>query len=886
MQKDAAQHMVPHLVTDQSLLERPRLDTLFTEALQSPALLVSAGEGWGKTRAVYSFLAGYEADTVWVQLGPEDNLSWRFWEHYTGALSQIPGDPGARLADLGFPETILQFDRYMSLLYEEVRPRKKLVTVFDDFHLIRDPAIVNFFNRILAAPPAHAALILISRTEPALNTVSFLSRGILARITAEELRWSEEETGRYFQRLGLEPTGAELAQIHEQTGGWPLGVDIIARELRAGEKTGHYAPFIKTHIRKMENRFFNALDRERRHFLIKLSLINYWPLELLEGLSEGQRYIAEMDSLSPFIRYDTYLQGYRIHHIFLEFLREKQGQLPDEEVREIHRRAAEWYLKNRLVLDAAVNYGKAGDYEGILRAIDFLPRLPPGRVASLLLATIDRMLSSPAGAGPPTAGVCPPPRLPGEKGEDTRENGEGHALFLRHIIRPWLLLCLGRFDESAAEYRKALADFEARPPCPVRSRILAAAYHNLGTLTLLTCRVTRDYNCVPWFEQADRYYRETPESVRAQMSRCSLGSYVLQIGDPAGPGEIERALDTIATVIVHTAAALNGYLYGADSLARAELAYYQGDLNRAEQFARKAAYQGREKKQYEVENRALFYLMRLCIHSGDIKNLRGFRRRLETQLEIPDYLNRYTIHDIGMGRFHAQLGLTGKIAPWLRGNFEERELNARFHNFNVLVLAWCLFAEKNYPAALTVLKDRENRQELESFLLGKLEMTVLEAAIRYHLGDRNGALQNLERAWNMAAPNSLDMPFIELGEHMRPLADAALARQSAPDPNGGGIPRSWLESIRGRASAYNKKLLLMAEKYQTEETIIKQPATYLTLRERKILTSLSRGFTREEIVAETGLSLNTVKGTIRTVYGKLGARNRADAIRIAAAMRL
>jgi DNA-binding NarL/FixJ family response regulator len=273
--------------------------------------------------------------------------------------------------------------------------------------------------------------------------------------------------------------------------------------------------------------------------------------------------------------------------------------------------------------------------------------------------------------------------------------------------------------------------------------------------------------------------------------------------------------------------------------------------------------------------------MRLCIHSGDMKSLREFRWRLEAQLEIPDYLNRYTIHDIGTGRFYAQLGLTGKIAPWLRNKFRERDLNARFHNFNVLVLAWCLFAEKDYTAALKVLGDGKNRRELESYLLGKLEMTALEAAIRYHLGDEDGALRNLARAWNMAAPNSLDMPFIELGEHMRLLADAALAQGAVLAPEGGGIPRHWLESIRSRASAYNKKLLLAVEQYRAEEEAVKQPAAYLTLRERKILAGLAQGLKREEIAGKTGLSLNTIKGTIRTVYGKLGAQNRADAIRIA-----
>jgi LuxR family maltose regulon positive regulatory protein len=41
--------------------------------------------------------------------------------------------------------------------------------------------------------------------------------------------------------------------------------------------------------------------------------------------------------------------------------------------------------------------------------------------------------------------------------------------------------------------------------------------------------------------------------------------------------------------------------------------------------------------------------------------------------------------------------------------------------------------------------------------------------------------------------------------------------------------------------------------------------------------------TREEIADVSSLSVNTVKSTIRNLYNKLGAINKADAVRIAVA---
>ncbi|MDR1100358.1 MAG: LuxR C-terminal-related transcriptional regulator [Treponema sp.] len=845
------------LTRDRPFLDRPRLHKLFEAAIQNAVIMVTAGAGYGKTQAVNSFLSQYDADTIWVQLSEEDNLGGRFWEHYAGAIAQVREDTGAQIAELGFPETLRHFDRYMALLYEKNQPRKKYVTVFDDFDHIHEPLLLSFFNRILTVPLFNASIILIARTEPALNRISLLSRGILAEITIDELRFSQEEICRYFQMQYISLSPEELVQIHHDTEGWALAVDIIAQDLnREGKK--NYTPFFAGSFKKIEDTLFASMGKKQQLFLIKLSLIDYWPLELLEQLPEEQQYIAEIDRLNSFIRYDTFLQGYRIHHLFMDFLREKQGELSPGEIREVYRRAAEWCLKNKLKLDAAVNYERAGNYEGLLEAINTFPRIPSIRTASFLLETIDRMSSA--------------------QSFSLEEEEKESFFFLRYIARARLLISLGRFDESAEASWKAVKQFESLPPSPRRSRALSAAYNNLGTLMLFTCRSTKQYDCGLYFKQGYHYYLENPVTVWRQPSQSSLNSYLIQVGYPAGPGEIKQALEIMSPGMSYASAAMNGYLYGANTLAWAELAYYQWDLPRAEKFTRQAVHKAREKKQYEIENRGLFYLMRIYVHTGNFPEILEVQRQLEAQLEISEYLNRYTIHDVGMGRFYAHLEMTEKIAPWLRNEYEEGELNIRFHNYDFLVRAWRFFVEKDYAAVLRVLGQKEVRRDLETFVLGKLEITILEAVTRYHLEEEDEALRLLEYSWEIAAPNFLDMPFIELGEHVRLLGGLALAREDCR------IPRPWLENIRNRASAYNKKLFSIREQYRQEEQEKEKMPVYLNSRERSVLAGLAQGLKREDIAEKTGLSLNTVRTVISTMYGKLGAVNRADAIRIALTM--
>jgi LuxR family maltose regulon positive regulatory protein len=91
--------------------------------------------------------------------------------------------------------------------------------------------------------------------------------------------------------------------------------------------------------------------------------------------------------------------------------------------------------------------------------------------------------------------------------------------------------------------------------------------------------------------------------------------------------------------------------------------------------------------------------------------------------------------------------------------------------------------------------------------------------------------------------------------------------------------------LRGSA-AYAKKLYVVAEKFRDTQYEDTRVAVFLSRRELAVFKGLSRGLTREELAEEGNISINTVKSVIRSVYTKLGAVNRADAVRIGTGMRL
>ncbi|MDR1306124.1 MAG: hypothetical protein LBK74_00940, partial [Treponema sp.] len=220
-------------------LERPRVDCILEKALQSYMVTVVAGEGNGKTHAVNSFLRKRKRNVTWIQLSEQDNLGWHLWENYLGEVARVGPGTAKLFSDIGFPESDRQLDQYLGLLKDKTRGLDPYVTVFDDFHLITNPEVLLHLDRALAALVSNNPFIFISRREPAIRTVNFLSKGILSEITVDDLRFTREETEGYFRLNQVFLKEEELSRIFEKTEGWALVLGLILLEIKAGEAGGH-----------------------------------------------------------------------------------------------------------------------------------------------------------------------------------------------------------------------------------------------------------------------------------------------------------------------------------------------------------------------------------------------------------------------------------------------------------------------------------------------------------------------------------------------------------------------------------------------------------------------------------------------------------------------
>jgi LuxR family maltose regulon positive regulatory protein len=835
----------PVVSGNQPYLDRPRIDRLLETALQHSIVTVVAGAGYGKTQGVYAFLHKCKIRTVWLQFSERDNQVSRFWENFTQAVASLDTASADKLRETGFPETEGQFDRYVLILKEDIVRDRKYVFVYDDFYLIQEKTVLRFIERSLSIPFSNSKSILISRTKPAINIDDFMVKGLLAQIIEDDLRFSQQEIIDYYriQHIPISPETA--ADIYHDTEGWAFAIYLAGVSLKNGG-IGYVRSFLKFNSFKfIEYALFTSLSPQLQKYLIRLSLIDHWPLAILHELAADPGIIAEMKRISSFISFDAYQNSYRIHRLFLEYLQEKQGILSTQEKQEVYTIAARWCLENNLKIDAVTYYERTGNYQAIFDICFSFPQVMSFNTAAFFMEILKR---APA---------------------------DIYDRYLdAFIIRPKLLISLNQFAETSAFLKTMKSIGESVPASELTIGVLYVYYVMRGFWGLLSCIYTKRYDFARYFKRAyESFYGSLIKyELKGSHSVC-LASHTCMVGGP-DKQDMEQYITEITHAVPYISAIMQGCAYGMDDLALAELAYLKTDLGQSAHYAREALRKAHEKNQYQIANRALFFLLRIGLAQGNGTEIQGCLQQLKAQLLEKAFVDRQFLYDMVTGWFYTHIKQNHYVTSWLKNDFEEKDAHTFMYGMEILVKLKYQIAEQRYTAALAFLESQKQESGIWLFLFGKISLRILEAVCLYHCKEKHAGIRALEEAYRLAAPNALDMPFIELGNEMRTLMNLALQDKTC------AIPKEWLKKIRGSAATYAKKWFSLGKSYQALPAP-EAPYGTLSAQEQKILISLSQGLTREEMAKAADLSINTVKSVIKSVYTKLGALNQADAIRIA-----
>jgi LuxR family maltose regulon positive regulatory protein len=407
----------------------------------------------------------------------------------------------------------------------------------------------------------------------------------------------------------------------------------------------------------------------------------------------------------------------------------------------------------------------------------------------------------------------------------------------------------------------------------VRNRTLAQLYVCWSYIRSLMSTTDDVYDYDIYIEKANKCLSSLDEPGKFGPYYC--GAWINCAGS-SRKGSVDDLNETIVRVQKKVSRSfLKGFIAGEIEAMRGELAFYRGNVNFALPFLTLAVKEARAYNQFAFIHRSLFYTLRIAVSQGNFALAEQALKDIKAQMNETAYLYRFMDYDISISWYYCFLGMPEKTSEWLQEDFSPYSHAGFTENFGNQIRARFCYATMNFAPLLAYIEEMKTR---ESYLYGRIEMLAIEACIHYIMKNKEKALSVLVNAYETASPNEIVMPFIEMGKDMRTLTSAALKE---PD---GKIPKLWLKDINRKSASYAKRRTHIITEYKKAYGLTND--IVFSPREAKVLADLSHGLSRPEIAKNHGLSVNTVKMVINTLYTKAGADNMADLIRIAVERKL
>jgi LuxR family maltose regulon positive regulatory protein len=157
----------------------------------------------------------------------------------------------------------------------------------------------------------------------------------------------------------------------------------------------------------------------------------------------------------------------------------------------------------------------------------------------------------------------------------------------------------------------------------------------------------------------------------------------------------------------------------------------------------------------------------------------------------------------------------------------------------------------------------------------ELVLLVFQAQLLQQQQDHEGALDALERALSLAAPEGIARAFLDAGPAIVPLLRQAAARGTAAEHVDKLL--AALDAETGKHSQINGALSPAPAKTLLAPSLssLVEP---LTDREMEVLQLLATPLSTPEIAAQLYISVSTVRSHVKSIYGKLGVHSRIEAV--------
>lgn len=863
---------------------RPRISQLLARGTRwSPLTVVTGSPGTGKTMALALWAAAGPTAVAWVALDRYDNRPESFWSHVLAALRHcglvIPEALPAGLPDQGADHVFLL--RLVSVLADQDPP---VILVLDDVHVLTEPEVLEGLDFVLRNVGSGLRMVVAARADPPLRLHRYRLAGELTEIRAADLAFNHEEARLLMAQYRGRISAGSLDCLMRRTEGWAAGLRLAAISMDT-----HPDPdqFIKELITEdsaltgyLVEEVLHTQPPEVQDVLLSTSILDQVSAEAASALAGDERAAGILPALA---HANTFIQPigsgwYRYHPLFAEVLRLKLRLRYPERMADLHRRAARFYERNGSLTAAVRHAAQAGDWPLAARMavggleITGITQPQGSQVPGSLAREFESMPGGQAWSEPGPYLVSAAAALAGTDGE------AGAAALASAEV---LLGQLPAEDQeiparlTAAMLRLAVSRHRGDLPRAAAAADRAAALVNqvpdelLDRHPGLQARVLAGRGVVElWSGHPDAALRSLGSAVKAaatpgaeyEHAEC-LGYLALAEAVRGGLGRAvglaERAAVTAARVrqqpVLHP--------HPAATVALAWVRLERNELREAHSLLRQADAALGASPDKLIGALAWLVAARLGLAETQAQVTAQFLAKARDGWRVPQWLELELLGAesracLATGDARAALAAAGRAS---RGNsLEAAVMHAR---------AWLAAgdagqASRALAPALATLRAAPERARVQALLV--------DAQLSYGRGVPARGARSLAHALRLAGREQLRLPFVLERGWIRPALghDPELARSyqrlMAPGPR-----RVQLPAPR---NAPEQSAIMLVEP--------------LTEREREVLRHVSEMLNTAEVASEMYISVNTVKTHLKSIYRKLAATHRREAVRRARQLQL
>jgi LuxR family maltose regulon positive regulatory protein len=889
--------------TPRHLIHRTRLLEILDRGVMEGLVLLSAPAGAGKTVLLSSWIRERATlgPTCWLSLDGEDNDAGRLLEDLLSALhSSEQIERGSALDRLTAPVGA-RTERFLALLVNGLAElRAPVVLILDEIHELTSPTATATIDFLVRHAPEQLRIVMAGRADPPLPVERLRVSGALTELRIADLAFDRAETSELCRRLDLELSDADIDSLWARTEGWAAALRLAALSLHGHAEPARFlAEFAGTDRAVADylvSEVLAHLPGDRREFMLRTCLVDTLSPELadaLTGLEGATLTLAALEHQgAPVQPTDTQGGCYRYHPLFGELLRAHLRHAHPEEVPLLHRRAAHWYSEQGQVMPA-IRHALAGEdweHAASLIAANWLDLFLRGRSAAMR-GPMAQLPADIVAADPHVAAAFAGSRLQDGDLQDAE----------RHL--------------AIARQARNAVPAQAREPLDLILTVVALHHARLRV----------------HIKDTERLARKLTSTARTASHHCwaslrsfalsNLGAACLWSGDPAGAAaHLQEAL-ALATEDRHEPITL-------DCLAQLAITHLlRGELIRAEELSSRAVEIAEQRGWCEGPAAACAYLAAAAgaYHRGEFERAEGLLARaanVADTVEAPVRLATGLLQALALAAAGPRSAARGALKlQAIRAELADGEPLPDFLGVALEdVEPRVLIAAGDLERARATLRDARARDPERAELLvrqasielrdGELEqashsLAPVLAGIRAEPARAGGRITGPRAlpAGALAEPDSahrvtdlhpatvieawLLQALVAHAAGEEHAAAQALDRALAPAERepfreafllSGPVVRELLELQAQTGTAHPALLEVLLDgvgQHAPAGTTLAEP---LTEREQRILRYLPTMLSNAEIGAEVFVSLNTVKTHLRSIYRKLGANGRADAV--------